>query len=72
MINDSSPVLGAVATVYTDNKQISHPLKFVSGSSTEGVWQGSWEVNDSYNYVYYIDFVVGGESGTWNGALTFR
>jgi hypothetical protein len=44
----------------------------VSGSSTEGVWQASWEVNDSYDYVYFIDFVVGGESGTWNGALTFR
>jgi hypothetical protein len=72
MVNDNSPVLGAVATVYTDNKQISHPLKFVSGSATEGVWQASWEVNDSYDYVYFIDFVVGGESGTWNGALTFR
>jgi len=71
-VADDSPVLGAVAKIFTDNKQITRPLKLVSGSPTDGIWQGSWELNDTYNYVYHIDFTVGGESGTWNGALTFR
>lgn len=71
-VKDSSAVLGAVATVLTDKKQVPYPLKLVSGSPTDGVWQGSWKLNDTYNYVYSIDFRVTGESGVWTGGLTFR
>jgi hypothetical protein len=68
---NDSPIT-ATATLTTDNKHQSSAMKLTSGTSTEGTWSVSWKMDDTYNYIYHIDFVLQSATGDWTGALTFR
>lgn len=52
-VKHSKPVSKVTAIIQTDHAS-SEPqvFKLVSGTDTDGVWQGSWPVNDTYLYVY--------------------
>lgn len=67
-----SPVTSAAVTVHTDNKETNVDLKLVSGDSTKGVYQGSWIVDDSYDYVYAFTYVIKGPDGVYDNTMFLR
>lgn len=66
----SQPVTKVTAILKTDNS-ISKPylLKLVEGSPTDGNWQGSWQINDTYLYTYNL--VLQAESGSSQSKFEF-
>lgn len=72
LITNDTPVTKATATIFTDNQSLEHDLKLVSGSPTNGTWATSWNMTDTYDNIYHIDFELDSSSGNWTGALTFR
>jgi len=58
--------------VFTDNSSFTFELEIVSGSETDGTWQGQWHNQDEYcsNYQLVVRVVSG--SGTSQAVLTFR
>lgn len=54
-VQHTQPVTKVTATIKTDH-DISKPyeLKLISGTSIDGQWEGSWQVDDSYLYTYAI------------------
>lgn len=55
------PITKVTGQLKTDNNT-SSPIQFtlISGTNTDGQWQGSWKVTDTYLYVY--DLVLRAES----------
>jgi len=54
-VKDEQPITEVTAILKTDNT-VSEPYSFqlISGSATDGQWQGSWIVNDTYLYTYSL------------------
>lgn len=54
-VKHSQPVDKVTATLKTDNAT-SQPylFKLVKGTNTDGEWQGSWKVADTYLYTYVL------------------
>lgn len=54
-VKHSQPITKVTAVLKTDNL-VSQPVAFrlVSGTVTDGDWQGSWQVNDTYLYTYNL------------------
>ncbi len=70
MISDAS--MSATATVTTDTKKQTAPMKLTSGSATNGTWSVSWKLGDTYFYTYKIDFELTSATGNLISGLTFR
>jgi hypothetical protein len=63
-INDQkSPVTNVVAEIKTDTDIISYPLKRVSGTDQNGVWEGSWTVKDTHDSTYIVAFKATNKKG---------
>lgn len=71
-IKNDSPVTSVKATVYTDYKIEDHDLTLVSGTPTNGTWSGIWRLNDTYDYIYHINFVMSSQTGTSTSVLSLR
>lgn len=71
-IAHTSPVASVKATLKTDNINKTYTFKHVAGSNTDGTWQASWIIEDSYDYTYYLFFRLTSEVDTFEGGLTFR
>lgn len=71
-IKNQTPVIKALATVYTDNSHESYELAVTKGTTYDGTWQGIWKLTDSTDCIYRIEFDLRSSSGNWTGALTFR
>jgi hypothetical protein len=71
-IAHTSPVTDAKATLKTDNMDKTYTLKRIAGSDTDGTWQASWKMEDSYDYTYYLFFKLTSETDSFEGGLTFR
>ena len=70
---DTKGVTEVKATVWTDNKTTPHQLSLKSGTKTDGIWEGSWSLSDSYDYRYGIVLKAKNEDGLWTtNSLTFR
>ena len=72
LLKNDSPVTSATATLITDHKQVRGSFTLVNGTSTDGTWQLTWTMIDSYDYTYQIYMTLESSTGTWQGALTFR
>lgn len=59
-------------TLLTDSMSQNLKLSLVSGSRQNGVWEGSWNVNDSYNYKYGIRFLLESNKDNYNDIMWFR
>ncbi len=57
-IVSTKPVTTATLTMQTDTKTKKVPMEIVSGTSTNGVWEGTWTVDDSYLYTYVATITV--------------
>lgn len=46
-VRSASAVTGVTINLKSDNTTTIYPLTFLSGSPTDGVWQGSWDIADT-------------------------
>lgn len=69
---DNQPVTEVAATMITDNKKATYPLKLTSGTNLDGVWEGSWSLSDSYLYLYQAAIKAKNAKDEWEVTLTFR
>lgn len=54
-VKHSQPVTKVTAVLKTDHTtSVPVPFALVSGSDTDGQWQGSWKVTDTYLYTYNV------------------
>jgi hypothetical protein len=63
-VSDSDPVTSVMATVTFDTTSRKFPLKLASGTPQDGVWVGTWPVNDTYNESYFIGLSAQSKRGT--------
>jgi hypothetical protein len=54
--DDKAPILEVIAEIKTDNKIIQVPLQRISGTDQDGVWEGSWVVEDTHDTTYTTIF----------------
>lgn len=71
-VKHDSPVTEAVAYVQTDNKELNYAMKLIEGTTTDGTWQASWKMADTYNYNYYIRFDLKSATGEYNDGIRLR
>lgn len=71
-VKNDSPVTEATAIIQTDHNQYKNSLKLISGTATNGIWQGSWSITDTYNYTYAILFDLKSSTGEYNNGMRFR
>lgn len=71
-ITHTSPVIEAKATLETDNMSKTYTFERIGGVDTDGTWQASWKMEDSYDQNYYLSFKLTSETDTYEGGLTFR
>jgi hypothetical protein len=53
-IQSTYSLVEASLGVETDMHTIQIPLKLISGTTTDGIWQASWNVRETYAYHYRI------------------
>ena len=72
-IKHTQPVTKVTATLKTDNV-VSNPVLFtlISGTATDGQWQGSWQVTDTYLYTYKLILEATGGAKTASDEITLR
>lgn len=69
---NNEPITEVSVTMITDNKKTSYPLKLISGTNLDGVWEGSWNLSDSYLYTYQAAVKTKNAKDEWEVTLTFR
>lgn len=72
MVSYTQPVTRVQATLKTDHKAKIYPLTLVSGTPTNGRWEGTWTVSDSYFYTYNMDIQAESGSVSSRVELTLR
>ena len=72
-VKDEQPVTQVTAIIKTD-KQISTPLplKLIGGSDIDGIWQGSWLLDDTYLYTYNLVLTADSTRGQSSVEITLR
>jgi len=56
-LRDTSPIKKVTYRINTDNTQTEPiDLKLISGTPTDGQWQGDFIINDTYDEIYYMVF----------------
>ena len=71
-INSESPVTKASIIIYSDSQEKDVNLKLISGDFLKGTYQGSWEVNDTYNNKYALRYILKAEKNTFDNVSYFR
>lgn len=71
--NDTAPVQKIWMVVKSDHKTSAPiPMHEVSGTSLSGAWQGSWTVDDTYNYTYMVTIQAQSTNGYTKDDLALR
>lgn len=70
---DEQPITQVTAVLKTDNT-VSQPVSFklIDGSATDGTWQGSWTVADTYLYTYNLVLTAVSSRGQTSVEITLR
>jgi hypothetical protein len=71
-IVSSKPVTSGTLTMQTDTKTKKVPLSMVSGTPINGVWAGTWTVDDTYLYTYLATLTATDGTETNKVELTLR
>lgn len=71
LLKNESPVTSATATLITDHRNVPGTFKLVNGTATNGTWQLTWTMDDTYDTTYQIYITLESSTGNWQGALTF-
>jgi hypothetical protein len=54
--DEKAPITEVIAEIQTDIGIIKNPLKLISGTNQNGVWEGSWIVRDTHDTMYVTTF----------------
>lgn len=60
---DSAPVNSVSVSIESDNNSRNINLTLSEGNNQDGVWTGSWEVDDSVDYTYIVTVTASGAGG---------
>lgn len=71
-IQSQSPVTNVQAILTTDHQENQIPMELVEGSETDGKWQGSWQVNDTYLHIYKLTIKATNSENTQEATLILR
>lgn len=72
-VKDEQPITQVTAILKTDNTVSQpYPFQLISGSATDGQWQGSWTVNDTYFYTYNLILEATSSRGQSTVEITLR
>jgi hypothetical protein len=72
-IKHTQPITMVTAKLKTDH-MVSAPIPFtlMSGTNTNGQWQGSWKMTDTYLYTYQLILEATSETKTGTVEITLR
>lgn len=68
----TSRISSVTIEVITDNKSSRHTLTQKSGTDLEGTWEGSWTIDDAYDYNYGLRLILSSNQGTYDNTMWFR
>lgn len=51
-VTHTKPVKSVNVTLASDAKKKTTVLTLTSGTNTDGIWEGSWTIDDSIDYIY--------------------
>lgn len=71
-LESESPVTNADIIIITDNKENSISLKLIEGDPLKGTYQGSWQVNDSFDTKYAARYILKSEKDTYDQVMYMR
>jgi hypothetical protein len=71
LVSDS-PVTSSSLTIITDNNQKDITLEKITGDELKGTYQGSWQVDDSYENRYSFRFLLKSNTGTYDNTMYMR
>ncbi len=71
-ITSDSEVQSAKVTVLTDNGQKDVPMELASGDKTNGQWQATWTIDDTYIYRYKLNLEATNNAATQETSLLLR
>ena len=69
---NGNPITSVSGSAITDTKSVNFTLTRVSGTETDGVWQGTWVLKDSICQNFQVSVSATSQSGTSNVVLTFK
>lgn len=67
-VASKSPVLTVKFTMQTDTKSKEVAMQLTSGTVTDGIWEGTWTVDDTYLYTY--NAIIEASDGKESNAIT--
>ena len=62
-VTSSEPIKTINLTEVTDDQTTTHSMKFISGSTTDGIWSSDFQITDTYEKIYYVSFEIITELG---------
>lgn len=68
----STPVVTMKLTMETDTKSQNIAMQLTSGTTTKGIWTGTWTVDDTYLYVYNATITATDGQETNSFTITLR
>ena len=71
-ITDKLPITSVSVTVTTDKGKKTYPMKLTSGEAINGVWEGTWNVEDTHDITYTATFTARDSTNTDTVTLTIR
>lgn len=71
-IASNKPVTTAKLTIETDTKSKEVLMKLASGTITDGIWEGTWTVDDTYLYTYNATITATDGQETNSVKITLR
>jgi hypothetical protein len=71
-VSHAQPISAVKIQVKTDNQETTVPMKLTTGSPTQGTWQGSWTVKDTYLQTYQIKITAIANDSEQSTTLTLR
>jgi prepilin-type N-terminal cleavage/methylation domain-containing protein len=66
------PIIQATGEAKTNSMSFPFELSLISGTDTDGIWQGSWYNEDEYCENYMLIITASSQSGTSKVELTFK
>ena len=71
-VDGTTPVTKAEVEIMTDNTSKKATLVLSDGTNLDGIWKGSWTIEDIYDYRYQAVITAENASAGWGVTLTFR
>ena len=68
----AGPVTNVSVELITDNETTTHSLELTSGTNSDGTWEGTWTMEDSYDSTYQMEITAENASTDWTVTLSFR